>query len=167
MKTTIDALPDDARLWIFVTDRGLTDSEAANVRERLLAFVETWTSHARPVEGTVEVREGRFVIVAAQIPGGDVSGCGTDKLFHAVQEALGSANVFLAPSLAVVFQRDAGPVQVVDRHTFRALASAGEVNPETTVFDVTLTTLGSLREGTFTRPAFQTWLARYFVPAQA
>lgn len=167
MTTTFDALPVEARLWVFACDRTLTESDARTVTQRLEAFTETWTSHTRPVEAAVSVADGRFVIVAAQIPGGDVSGCGTDKLFHAVEGALVAVGAAQAPALSVTYQSADGALRAVSRAEFKQLTSAESVQPQTLVYDASLTTLGELRRRGLLVPAQQTWMNRYFATVGA
>ena len=162
MTTTFDALPDEARLWVFVCDRPLSEHDASVVARHLDAFADMWTSHTRPVEAAVGVFEGRFVTVAARIRGGDVSGCGTDKLFHAAEGALGAVGAAQAPALSVTYRSSDGMLRTVSRAEFKQMASTGSVQPHTDIFDASLSTLGDLRRRGLLVPAQQTWMRRYF-----
>lgn len=162
MKTTISQLDDAARLWVFTTARPLSAEEAEHVLDALTPFLHTWTSHARPVEGAATVQEGRFLLVGAQIPGGDVSGCGTDALFHAVEAALSTIGTVVAPALTVPYRAPDGAVRLAERPTLHARVAAAEITPDTSVFDLTVGSVGALRAGQFEQIAARTWLARYF-----
>lgn len=161
MTTTLDRLPDSARLWVFVTARLLTGAEQRAVRAVLDAFTSTWTSHSRPVEAAADVAEGRFLLVAAQLPGGDVSGCGIDKLVHAVEQALAVHGTALASGLDVPYRTADGSVEVASRAELKARVLAGALDADTPVFDASTDMLGALRSGRFERPLGVTWVARY------
>lgn len=161
MKTTFDALPDPARLWIFTVDRPLSAADETTVLDTLHTFVDGWTSHARPVEGAVAVRDGRFIVVGAQIRGGDVSGCGTDDLFRAVNDTLATVGAQLAPPLSVAYREESGAVKLIERALLRTAVQRGEITATTPILDPALTTFGDLRAARFERPASETWLARY------
>ncbi len=62
----------------------------------------------------------------------------------------------------VVF-RHGEEIRRVPREEFAALASAGTVGPETTVFDNTLTRLGDVRSGRWETPLSNSWHARAFL----
>ena len=158
-------LPDTARLWIYATDRPLTDAEEADLTRRLEDFLDDWSSHGRAVEGHAEVREGRFVLLAAHLPGhanGDVSGCGIDASVH-VLEAFAQENELPWTSSLDVFYRDAdGAVRNASRPDFQALSERGAVDRTTPVFDRDLKTVAALREGRFEHPAGESWHAEAF-----
>ncbi len=167
MTTTFSALPDSARLWVFPFDRALTPADSRRLTTTIETFIATWTSHGRPVEAAAEIRDDHFLLVAAQIPGGDVSGCGIDALLHALTSVLADSGAQLASGLAVAFRNAAGRVEVWSRQAFKEAAREGRVSPETPVFDASLTLLKALRGGAFEQPAGDTWLARFFTPARA
>lgn len=156
------ALPDDARCWVYVAERPLTSDEQARLVDRLDAFIQDWSSHGRPVEGAVDVLHGRFVVLAATLAEGDISGCGIDASVHAVDDVAEALDIAWVPALHVVYRDAEGQVQHCSRSAFRTLAQDGAVTTETPVFDPSITTLGALRSGQFERPAGASWHARAF-----
>src|SRR5690606_33112596 len=84
----LDTFPDDARLWLFATDRDLSADEHAAVLDAMQSFTASWTSHRRPVPAEAALLDGRVLAVAAQLAEGEVnagvSGCGIDSLQRAV-----------------------------------------------------------------------------------
>ena len=165
-------LPDAARLWLFAADRDLTDAETAALLDRVRAFADGWTSHARPVPAAVDLLARRVLAVGAVINEGEVnagvSGCGIDSLQHAVEAAADACGLGWLPPLAVLYRDDAGMVQSVARSDFRRLARAGAVDAATPVLDLTLTTVGALRAEGVERPAGRSWHGRTFgLAAQA
>lgn len=161
------SLPDDARCWIYVADRPLTDDEQRRLLDRLRAFLQDWTSHGRPVEGAVEVLDDRFIALAAMLSEGEISGCGIDDSVRAVDEAAQALGIEWVPALDVLYRDEAGRVQHHARSAFRTLVQEGTVTAATRVFDPSITTLADLREGRFERPAGTSWHARAFDLATA
>ncbi len=156
------ALPDAARCWIYVAERTLTQAEQEALLDALHAFFGGWASHGRPVHGAAETLDDRFLVVAATLAEGDISGCGIDASVRVVTEAAQRLGVAWAAPLHVFFRDEAGAVQHLPRPAFRKLVQAGAVTAETPVFDVSLATLGSLRGGGFEQPAGASWHARVF-----
>ena len=156
------SLPDKARCWIYVAERPFTEDEQASLLEALQAFFAGWASHGRPVQGTATTLEDRFLVVAGVIPGGEISGCGIDASVHAVEEAAGRLGVAWSSPLLVLYRDAEGAIHSLPRSAFRKRVADGTVTAETRVFDVSLTTLGQLRNGTFEKPAGASWHARVF-----
>jgi len=152
-RTDIDLLSDDATIWIFgITPR--LDAEASNtVLGQVDVFLEQWAAHRVPVLSGRELRDGAFLIVAAE-KNSETSGCSIDAMFgivRAVERAFGVQ--MLDPNR--VFYRDAsGAVAGVPRGEFRTIGSN-----ETIVFDTTAQRLGEIRSGAWERRAADSWHA--------
>lgn len=160
--TLFSELPDEARLWIFASDRPLTEAESQALLEALRPFLNRWQAHGLPVHEQAAVLHQRFLLLAGHVPGGEISGCSIDAATDAVHAAGQSLGIHWMSPL-VVFYRDAeGIVQHTSRAGFRRLITEGKVTADTPVFDLSLTTVGALRQGAFEKPAGQSWHARVF-----
>lgn len=159
--SAFSALPDDARLWIHAAAAPLDDATQSALLDRLSAFMDEWTSHQRPVEGTATILDDRFLVVAAApVGGGDISGCGIDDLVHAIDDTASALSIDWVPSLDVLYRTADGEVAAVSRRTFQQRADDGAVTADTPVFDPSLTTLDALRNGEFETPARESWHAQ-------
>jgi len=154
-----DALPDDARVWVFGASDPLDDALAASLLRRVDAYLDQWAAHGAPLTCARDWRDRRFLVIGVDQSTAGASGCSIDALFRILQgleQTLGTSLV----AGGRVFYRDArGTVQCVDRATFSARARAGEIDGDTPVLDTTLTSLGALREQ-FERPASASWHAQ-------
>ena len=160
--TLFPNLPDAARCWVHTADAPLSPDEQAALVERMESFIENWSSHGRPVTGRVTVLADRFLVLAAIVEGGEISGCGIDSAVHAVDEAAADLQIDWAPALHVVYRAADGDVRTLSRPQFRQRVDDGDVTAGTTVFDPSVTTLGEVRDGSFERSAGSSWHARAF-----
>jgi hypothetical protein len=150
-RTDISRLSDDANIWIFPITPAIADPEA--MLRRVDAFLDSWAAHNTPVLAARDLRENRFLIVAAD-KDAEKSGCSIDRLFALVrtmERELGASML----DASVVFYRDPeGVVRDAKRSELRDRA-----NESTIVFDTTAPTLGDIRRGTWERPARDSWHA--------
>ena len=157
-------LPEDARVWIFAAERPL----AADERDRLLAqvdgFIGQWAAHDTPLTAGRELRYDRFLFVAVDQRLAGPSGCSIDALVRQMKQLEQELEVELVNHAPVVF-RAGDEIRRVRRDQFAALATAGDVGPETTVFDNSLTRLGDVRAGRWETPAANAWHGRAFFRA--
>lgn len=159
----LSEMPDDARLWIFAVSRPLGEDESARLLAGVDQFLAQWHAHGHPVTGAREWRDGRFLFVAADERATGVSGCSIDSLYRVLKDVERDLRTLLTDASLVWFREPAsGEIRGVSRPEFRALVANGEVGPETTVFDQTITTVGALRVGRFEAPLRTTWHARAF-----
>lgn len=161
-RVPLSELPDDARLWVF----GATDPVGPEDEERLLSvvdhFLEEWAAHGVPLTAGREWRRGRFLLVAVDEGSASASGCSIDALVGSLRELEAELGVGLVGH-APIWYRDDGEVRCVARAEFRRLAEAGEVGPETVVYDPTLTRLDQVRSGRWELPARESWHGRVFL----
>jgi hypothetical protein len=163
-------LPPTARLWVYAAARPLTDDEETTLARRLTDFLDGWASHGRPVEGAAEVRDGRFVLLAAHLPGqpgADVSGCGIDASVQVLEAFADEVGLQWQAGLRVFYRDAGGTVHSASRPAFEALADEGTVHAATPVFDLSVESVAALREGRFERPAGASWHAEAFPLAPA
>ena len=159
-------LPDHGRLWVFPLSRSLTSDERPNVLEIVDAFLEQWAAHGVPLRSAREIREDQFLLVGVDVDAEAPSGCSIDALVNRLRAAgteLGLTFIDHAP----VWFRDGDAIRTASRAEFRALADAGEVSPETGVFDTSLTQVGQARRGELERPAAESWHRRAFFKERA
>jgi hypothetical protein len=152
-RTEIDRLSDDAVIWIFGITPRLNDEAAATVLRHVDSFLDQWAAHRVPVLSGREVREGSFLIVAAE-KNSETSGCSIDAMFGIVR-ALENAFGVQMLDASRVFYRDAdGNAASVARGEFRNVA-----NDDTIAFDTTAQRLGDVRSGAWERRAADSWHA--------
>ncbi len=160
--SVFDDMPAHARLWVYTVDKPLDASTAALIDAQLNKFMAAWQSHGRKVNGQFAIFEQRFIVITADIPEADISGCGIDASVHALEEAGKQHGFELLSGLNVLYRDENGDVQGVPRPAFRKLVRSDVVNSDTIVFDTSLTTLAQVRAGGFELPAHASWHAMVF-----
>lgn len=160
-QVAFDELPEDARVWIFSAERKLTDTERARLLAEVDAFIDQWGAHAVPLTAGRDLVYDRFLFIAVDQRAAGPSGCSVDALVRQMKTLQDEIGVELVNHAPVLF-RQGGEIARVGREEFAELAQAGEVGPDTTVFDNTLTSLGDVRAGRWEVPASNAWHARAF-----
>jgi len=150
MRVPIDQLSNDAHVWIFGISPALDANQGQVLLEQVDTFLDRWASHGTPIRGARELREGSFLIVAAD-EHSERSGCSIDRMFGTLKQLERDLNVMILDS-SRVFLRDGQQVRAVGRGDFRTAAT-----PDTPVFDTTAERLGDLRSGAWERPAAASW----------
>lgn len=150
----LQSLPDDARTWIFGISPRVDNSGAAEVLGGVEQFIESWKSHGDEIVGAADVIDGSFLVVAIT-PESETSGCSIDKMFGQLRALESKLGVSIVDSDRIFYRDQASEVRAVPRHEFRGVAT-----PDTKVFDTTAERLADLRNGTWEKPASNSWHAR-------
>ena len=150
------ALSDSSRVWVFGTDRALTNAEATALARLVDDFLSTWVAHGQPLTCGWEWRDGRFLVAGVDENATHASGCSIDGLYRKLADFEKQHGVSLL-SREYVFYREAdGEVRSASRDEFARLSADGKIGPDTIVFDTSVTRLGEWRER-FELPAAGSW----------
>ncbi len=164
-RVDFEDLPAHGRLWVFPSSRALSPDEARELMEAVDAFLEGWAAHGIPLHSGRRLVDGRFLLVGVDEDAEAPSGCSIDALVNQLR-SLGSEMGAELVDHAPVFYREGDGVRSASRSAFRAMASSGEVGPDTRVFDTTLTRIADLREKGLERPARESWHGKVFMKEQ-
>lgn len=150
MRVNIDQLSNDAHIWIFGISPALDAQKSAVLLRHVDAFLDDWAAHGVPIRGARDLREGSFLIIAAD-ENREKSGCSIDRMFGTLRALEQELQVRILDSDRIFVRQD-GTVRAVPRGAFRDAATQ-----ETPVFDVTAEKLGQVRSGSWERPVRESW----------
>ena len=135
MHDSFSLLPPYSRVWIFQTDRFLTDSECREIQLRLNEFIPNWASHGNGLNGGFKLEKNLFVIVGVDESQSMASGCSIDSLTRVIKELGTALNVDFFNRLAIAYENQQGKLEIVSMTAFKALISSNQVNYDTIVFN--------------------------------
>jgi len=161
---SLPSMPDEARLWCFGTDRSPDGRETAHLIDSVTRFMDSWTAHGRGLTAAIDWRQQHFLFVAADERDVSASGCSIDALTDHFRKLEGELHLSLLDGTPVWYRGADGRIRTVSRIRFRRLAEERAINGNTTVFDLTLSSVGQLRAGRFEVPAQESWHARLLAP---
>jgi len=125
---------ENSRVWVYQSDRELTDNEALQIKVLLDNFTTGWTAHNNQLKARAEIRYNRFIILIVDESQAGASGCSIDKSVHFMQqiEAQFGINLFDRFNLAY---RQGSEVLSAPRAQFEELLKQGNINTDTIVFN--------------------------------
>jgi len=160
------ALPDSARLWLMVLDQ---PAEAARIAPALDAALAGWRHKGTQYHGAWTLLEGRILAIAEPTLATQPSGCAIDGMLRTVQRIAEAAGLALVDPQEVV-ARLPGGLRTFRRNELEARLQDGTLHAGTPLLDLTLYTLGDLRQGRLEKPLAASWIGRKYghqAPAEA
>lgn len=161
MFVPIDEMPESARIWIYQTDRFLTEQEASALKESLVTFCEHWTAHKKDLKASAALFHRCLLVLAVDETQQEASGCSVDKsvnFLHAVEEELG---VGFFDRYSVAWKNEEGELQLSNKEEFETLVRQEVIQAETPVFNNLIQTIGQLRTN-WEIPFSKSWHSRLF-----
>ena len=148
----------DSRVWIYQSDRLFTMNEALQIKERLMAFAESWKSHGTPVKAYGNLIFGQFIVLMADESATGVSGCSTDgsvRLIKQIEEQY-SVTLFDRQLLAFLIK---DKIQLLQLNQLNSAAENNLVNADTLYFNNTVQTKQALQTS-WIIPVKDSWLSK-------
>lgn len=157
-------LPDDARVWVYQSNRPFTADEADRINLQLAMFTQQWNSHSRKVTAGAVLVYNQFIILAADETAFTVSGCSIDSSVRFVKELQASFGVDLFNRLNMAY-KTGEIINMANRTQFEQLVEAGTITPDTTVFNNLVATKHDLQTK-WEVPARESWHNNLFFNAK-
>jgi hypothetical protein len=145
LTTPFEKLPDSARVWVYGADRDLDKAAEVTLLGEVDNYLTKWTAHGTPLSAARDWRWGRFLTIAVDQAQAGASGCSIDGLFRALKSLEQRLGASIVTSGLIFFRGKDGEIRSVSRDEFGELGASGEVDAETEVFDLSVTTLGEWR----------------------
>lgn len=142
---------NNARVWLYQTDRPLNDVEVAMVNEKLAVFVKEWAAHGTKLVGDAHVLNPCFVAFVVDENYASASGCSIDSSVKFLKALGTDLNIDFFSRMKVCLQLET--IQHVSIHELNSYA------PETLIYDPLVSNLGELRTN-WLRPLKESSLAR-------
>lgn len=161
-----DQLPENARVWVFASDRPLEGDEAALLLGEVDRFLASWKAHGAPLRSARAWRDQRFLAIGVDPTDEQASGCSIDGLFRGLQQLEKTLATALVAGGRVFYRDERGVARRALRTEVPALFERGAITDSSPVFDTTVTDARSWRER-FERPARETWVGSLLRPGQA
>ena len=103
MLTDFLKLPNNARIWIYQSNRKFLDEETTLISEKLKGFLSQWTAHGSDLEAAFEIKYNRFIIIGLNQENASASGCSIDTSVHFIQQLEKEFSVDLLDKMNVTF----------------------------------------------------------------
>lgn len=83
----------ESRVWIYLADRFLTETEKIWLQKQIEIFTENWASHGNQLKATGLIYNDFTVVLAVDTSVANSSGCSIDKSVHFIKEVGKELNV--------------------------------------------------------------------------
>ena len=156
--STLDALPDSARVWVYGSEPALGKKNADAMLAEVDSFLGSWKAHGVPLHSARDWSDDRFLTIAVDQEQEGASGCSIDGLFRTLKALEAKVGGQLVTSGLVYYRGRDGEIRAVSRDHFTQLSNEGEIDNDSEVFDLSVTGLGEWRSR-FRSRAADSWHA--------
>ena len=161
MEKTFEHIRDTDRIWVYQANRILSEDETQLIQISGEAFVSGWATHGKPLRAQVLVLKNLFVIVMVDEEQAKASGCSIDKSVNWISALGRDLHIDFLDRMQIGWQDENGSVQLTPIAEFESLASKGQIDADTLVFN-NLVFNGKELKNSWLVPATESWHNRFF-----
>lgn len=156
--STLQTMPEHARVWIYQSDRLLSDAEAERISRHAHLFIDEWTSHGQKMNATLGVLYNLFIVIALDENSAPASGCGIDKSVGFIRQLEREFAISLLDRMNIAYWHDE-KIGTCRLPQFENLIKQGLVTENTIVFNNMVNTIAELKSS-WQQPVKHSWHSR-------
>jgi hypothetical protein len=164
LSNIFSGIDKNAKVWVYQSDRVLTESETAFINQTSKSFVEAWQSHGIKLLADATVVANVFLIIAVDERQKDASGCSIDASVKYIKSLENELKLDFFNRMIQTFYKD-GKVFQLHLNQLDKAASEGLIDENSLVFDPLVKTLEELRNH-FLKPVKDSWHARFLLASK-
>lgn len=154
-----------SKIWIYQSNRLLTDKEVLYLNEEANSFVKDWAAHKVQLKAAANVYANLFLILAVDEQQATASGCSIDSSVRFVKEMEKALGVSFFDRLRVAYESE-GQIYISNYKELVSSVNQGTLSSNVLIFDNTVTSLNDLQTS-WRKPINQSWLAKFLNVEQA
>ena len=160
MYRLFEDLPEEAKIWIYQSNRKFSDDEMTEIESDLKTFIENWSAHGSGLEASYLLKYNRFIILAVNQEVQQATGCSIDSSVGFIQSLEQKYQVDLLDKMNVTFKNGEhiAHKSLID---FKRMAKEKAVTENTIVFNNLVNTIEEFNEN-WEVPASESWHSRFF-----
>ena len=145
-----------SKVWVYQSDRNLSNTEVVYIQQKLLTFCNNWKSHQAYLKSSYKVLHNRFIILLVDEQQQNASGCSIDSSVKVIKEIEAEFGIDLFNRTQIAFEQK-GEIITLSIPEFKKV-----VQTDTVVFNNLVTTKADLEENWET-VVRNSWHAKFLV----
>ena len=151
MLADFHTLPEQARIWLYASEKALTQSQQDYILNIISEELKGWNAHKQPLTAGVAILENHFIVVALDESKNGASGCSIDTLQKTIQKIEKEFSISLMNRLNVFCKIED---EILSMPSFKLGSLADK---DTLFYDLTILTKNDLN--TYLKPISEGWCA--------
>ncbi len=160
MYVPFETLPLHSRIWIYQSNRKLSDDEVTEISSSVEAFLQDWSAHGQSLEASYLVKHNRFIIIAVNQDVQSATGCSIDASVKFIQDLEQKYNIDLLDKMNVTYKQGEH-ITFKSLIDFKRMAKEKAVTAKTIVFNNLVNTIEEWQDF-WEVPASESWHNRFF-----
>ena len=156
-----EQIADTSRVWMYQSNRLLTEAEQFTLETALVAFCDNWTAHKVNLRASFKIEASAIILLVVDEQNQGASGCSIDKSYEFLRSVESELNIELFNRKLITWMDDNQSVHISPLYEIPSLLAEGRFSPNSLMYDCTLQSLDLIRSS-WLKEARHTWLGNRF-----
>ena len=153
-------LPENSRVWVYLSERQFSENEKNLITQKLAAFCQSWNTHGNSMPTSFQLLEDQVLVLAVDESGLGASGCSIDSSVKILRELEKELGANITDQGKVTFKSDSGKISVTSALGIKSKVTSGEIDSQTLVINPLVKSKKDLDSVWIL--AGNSWMNRYF-----
>lgn len=153
MLVEYNKINENSRIWIFTSDRKITQTQGEKINNLLSNFLANWQSHKSPLFAGYNIFKSFFLVIALDENQNPASGCSIDLLYKEILKIETSLNISFTNRLKICIDDN----DIIKSVSLNELKKHADL--ESLFYDTTINIKKDLKE--LLKPINQGWCKNY------
>ncbi len=135
-----ETLSSNSKVWVYQSNKPFSEAEAAQVKAKIVDFVQRWVSHNNQLKAYGDLFNDRFIVLMVDESAAGASGCSIDESVRFVQGIEKIYNTDMFDRLNFTYRAAEGNIKAAHKEEFVELYKMGIITDETVVFNTLVST---------------------------
>lgn len=127
-------LADHSRVWIYQSNRKLSEQDVEEIRVLGNQFIQSWATHGKDLEAAFEVFYDQFLVLFVDESKVAASGCSIDSSVHFIKQIEEKYNIDCFDRMNIAYEKEGG-ISMMRMPDFQSALSSGDIDSGTIVFN--------------------------------
>ncbi|KAA3646932.1 MAG: ABC transporter ATPase [Bacteroidetes bacterium] len=127
-------LSDHSKVWIYQSNRKLTDDEVSEIKNYGKKFIDTWSAHGSELNAAFEIFYNQFIVLFADETQVKTSGCSIDASTRFIKDIQNAYRLDLFDRMNIAFMAG-NKVDTLRMTDFQNSIAAKRITENTIVFN--------------------------------
>lgn len=101
---SIHEMPDNAKVWVYQSNKALSDTEVKAIEIAGAQFIDSWAAHGASLKASFNVLYNRFIVLSVDEAQAQASGCSIDSSVRFIKQLEQQFNLNLFDRMQVAYR---------------------------------------------------------------
>ena len=161
MYCSFDELPDNSRIWVFISKDEFSSPIIEKLKFDLIEFLNNWKAHNRDLISGFKIVDSHFLLIGVDQSRENPSGCSIDDLFHFIRNLELKYSLTLTDNSLIAY-RENSKIHFINLSEMKQKIKQKHLSLNLSIFNSMISSKGAIKRE-WEIPIKHSWLKKHIL----